>query len=86
MIVETSNDLTFEVTFSELDREPGFEDDIRFAMHEPGPPEARILRAATCSILLTPKEAERLAKALLRAAAASRATRQSKRRTNRVTE
>ena len=86
MIVETDNDFTFEVTFSVLNREPGFMDDIRVAMREPGPATARLLRANECSVLLTPKQAERLAEALLQAAKASRATEQPTRRTRRSTE
>jgi len=65
MIIETDNYLAFEVTFSLQNREEGFNDDIRLAMRESGPPTARILRADRCSLLLTPNQAERLAEALL---------------------
>jgi hypothetical protein len=65
MIIETDNYLTFEVTFSVRNREEDFNDDIRFAMRESGPPTARILRSEECSLLLTPNQAERLAEALL---------------------
>jgi hypothetical protein len=73
MIVPTTNDFTFEVTFSEANREPGFEDDIRVAMWESGPPNTHMLKGDRTSLLLTVAEAERLAEALLQAAAASRA-------------
>jgi len=83
MIIETDNYLTFEVTFSACSREEGFNDDIRFAMRESGPPTARILRGDQCSLLLTPNQAERLAEALLQAAEQSRATGNGERRTSR---
>ena len=72
MIVPTSNDFTFEVTFSIADREPGFEDDIRVAMWESGSPTTHMLKGGRCSVLLTIGEAERLAEALLQAASVSR--------------
>jgi len=80
MIAETDSHLAFEVTFSVCDREEGFNDDIRFAMRESGPPTARILRGDQCSLLLTPSQAERLAEALLEAAQESRATGNPERR------
>ena len=83
MIIETDNYLGFEVTFSLNNREEGFNDDIRFAMRESGPPTARILRCDQCSLLLTPNQAERLAEALLQAAEESRATGNRERRTSR---
>jgi hypothetical protein len=83
MIVETDNYLTFEVTFSLDNREDGFNDDIRFAMRESGPPTARILRCDQGSLLVTPNQAEQLARALLQAAEESRATGNRERRTRR---
>ncbi|MHC1767404.1 MAG: hypothetical protein AB9869_24520 [Verrucomicrobiia bacterium] len=84
MIIETANYLTFEVTFSISDREEGFNDDIRFAMRESGPPTTRILRCDQGSLLLTPNQAEQLANALLEAAEQSRATGNRERRTSRA--
>lgn len=86
MIIPTTNDFTFEVTFSEMNREPGFRDDIRVAMSESGSPNTRILKGDRCSILLTVDEAERLARALLQAAAASRLADRPGGRTERSTE
>ncbi len=73
MIVETDNDFAFEVTFSPLDRESGFDDDIRIAIRESGSKTTRLLRADQCNVMLTPDQAEQLGEALLQAAHASRA-------------
>jgi hypothetical protein len=83
MIIPTTNHFTFEVTFSGANREPGFEDDIRVAMWESGPATTRMLKGDRCSVLLTIEEAERMAEALLKAAAASRSVARPERRTNR---
>jgi len=74
MIIETQNNFIFEVAFSILDREPGFDDDVRVAMRETGPKAMRILRSDQCSVLLTADQAERLGQALLEAAKQSRST------------
>lgn len=83
MIISTTNDFTFEVTFSLADREPGFEDDIRVAMWESGPPNTRLLKGDRCSVLLTVQEAECLAEALVQAAEASRLAGRPARRSGR---
>jgi len=71
MLIPIDDQIRFEVTFDPLDREEGFADDIRFAIHEQGPANLRMLAADTTSILLTPDQAQQLAQALLTAAQAS---------------
>ena len=72
MKIDTDQNLTIEVTFNILDREEGFEDDIRFALRETGPKDQRIFTADEVSFLLTPEQADNLATALSEAADASR--------------
>jgi hypothetical protein len=74
MIIEIDEQIRFEVSFTPLDREAGWEDDIRFAIHETGPAEFRLFAADETSLLLTPAQAEQFAAALLEAARVSRAT------------
>ena len=72
MIIQVDENIAIEVYFDIADREEGYEDDIRFAVHESGPEETRIFKADTTSFLLTPTQAEQLAKALMEAARESR--------------
>ena len=72
MKIDTDQNLTIEVTFNILDREEGFEDDIRFALRETGPKDQQIFTADEVSFLLTPEQADNLATALSEAADASR--------------
>ena len=72
MRIQVDENIAIEVHFNILNREEGFEDDIRFALHESGPREARIFKADTTSFLLTPAQAEKLATALNQAAQSSR--------------
>lgn len=74
MIVSIDEQITIEVTFSSIDREDGFDDDIRFCIHEHGPQNMKVFRADDTSLLLTPTQAEQLASALMQAAEASRQT------------
>lgn len=70
--IPITEQVTFAVWFDPADREEGFDDDIRFTIHDSGPREARLFAANETSILLTVAQAERLAAALLQAAQASR--------------
>jgi hypothetical protein len=72
MIIQVDENIAIEVYFDIGDREEGYEDDIRFAVHESGPKEVRIFAADTTSFLLTPAQAEQLATALVQAARESR--------------
>jgi hypothetical protein len=72
--IEIDETVRFEVSFSVLNREEGFEDDIRFAIADTAPPDMRMFEANEIGILLTPAQAEQLAVALLEAARVSRAT------------
>jgi hypothetical protein len=72
--IEIDETVRFEVSFSVLNREEGFEDDIRFAIVDTAPPDMRMFEANEIGYLLTPAQAEQLAAALLDAARLSRAT------------
>ena len=72
--IEIDETVRFEVSFSVLNREEGFEDDIRFAIADTAPPGERLFEVDEISILLTPAQAEQLAAALLEAARVSRTT------------
>ena len=74
MVIQIDEEIRFEVTFDPLDREEGFDDDIRFTIHEDATGPLRVMAADTTSILLTPDQAGQLARALLAAADASRNT------------
>jgi hypothetical protein len=74
MIIRVDENITIEVYFDIVDREVGYEDDIRFTFHETGPKEIRILKADSTSVLLTPEQADQLAVALMQAAEESRST------------
>lgn len=73
MKIETNNDITFEVNFNQLDREEGYDDDIRFKLIETGKKKF-FLKADEVSFLLTADQADQLAKALTSAAEKSRNT------------
>lgn len=73
MIIPIDETVRFEVSFSVFDREKGFEDDIRFAIADTAPPNARLFDADEISILLTAAQAEQLAAALWESARQSRA-------------
>jgi hypothetical protein len=72
MIIRVDEDISLEVYFDPADREQGFEDEIRFRIHESGPADVRIFAADETSFLLTCEQAERLAAALQKAAADSK--------------
>ena len=72
MKIDIDQNLTIEVYFDILDREEGFEDDIRFALRQTGPKEYRLFPADEIGFLLTPEQADQLATALTEAAQASR--------------
>jgi|GEM_PF-1903205 len=76
MIIKLDDHISFEIHFDPLDREEGYDDDIRFAIQETPPsPDFRMLAADEISILLTPNQAEKMAMALWQAAQDSRSTR-----------
>jgi hypothetical protein len=52
--IEIDETVRFEVSFSVLNREEGFEDDIRFAIADTAPPDMRMFEANEIGILLTP--------------------------------
>ena len=56
--IEIDETVRFEVSFSVLNREEGFEDDIRFAIADTAPPDMRMFEANEIGILLTPAQAE----------------------------
>ncbi len=73
MIIQVpENHLSIEVSFSTLNREPGFDDDIRIGFSETGDRKINIFKGNTTSFLVTPGQAEQLAQALLEAAEQSR--------------
>ncbi len=72
--IEIDETVRFEVSFSVTNREAGFEDDIRFAIADTAPPDARLFEADEIGILLTPAQAEQMAAALQEAARVSRGT------------
>ena len=63
-IIKVDNELSLEVNFNPIDREEGFQDDIRFKIIEKAPDNMKILRSNEVSFLLTTKQAEELAIAL----------------------
>lgn len=73
-IIQIDETVRFEVSFSVLNREEGFEDDICFAIADTAAPEERLFEANEVGILLTPAQTEHLASALLEAARVSQAT------------
>ena len=73
MIIQVpENHLSIEVSFSTLNRESGFDDDIRIGFSETGDRETKLFKDNTVSFLITPKQAKQFAQALLEAAEQSR--------------
>lgn len=72
MIMQLDENISIEVYFDPADREEGWDDDIRFCIHESGPGDVRIFVASETSFLLTCEQAERLASPLQGAATESR--------------
>ena len=70
-VITLDEEFRFEVSFDPVDREDGWDDDIRLTMHESRRGDIRLLAADSTSILLTADQAEALANALLAAAKAS---------------
>ncbi|MBM4024621.1 MAG: hypothetical protein FJ280_04345 [Planctomycetes bacterium] len=69
------NNIRIGIEFSELNREEGFDDDIRISLSEPAPTERRrLFRGDEVSFLVTPAQAKKLGHALLDAAEESRNT------------
>jgi hypothetical protein len=72
MIIRVDETLAIQVHFDILDREDGYDDDIRFALIQSGPRETRLFPSDEISFLLTADQAEQLASALRSAARDSR--------------
>ena len=72
MIIQVDEKISLEVYFDPADREQGFDDEIRFCIHESGPKDMRLFEADETSFLLTIEQAEELAVALQKAAAEAR--------------
>jgi len=74
MIIRVDDSLVIDVRFALVDREDGYDDDIRFALRQSGPKETWLFPADETSVLLTADQAEQLATALQQAAEDSRRT------------
>jgi len=72
MIIQVSESISVEVHFDPADREQGWDDEIRFRIHESGPKDMRLFEADETSFLLTIEQAEELAIALQKAVAEAR--------------
>ncbi len=72
MIIQVDENIAVAVYFDPADREEGFEDEIRFCIHESAPENLRLFAADETSFLLTIEQAEQLASALQEAAAQAR--------------
>ena len=72
MIIQVSESISVEVHFDPADREQGWDDEIRFRIHESGPKDMRLFEADETSFLLTIEQAEELAVGLQQAAAKAR--------------
>lgn len=72
-IIKTNNNIDIEVYFDPLDREDGYNDDIRIRLHETSEQKV-FFKSDEVGFLLTPEQAEELAKALNAAALDSRNT------------
>jgi hypothetical protein len=72
MKMKMSENISLDVYFDPADREQGFDDEIRFSIHESGPKHRRLFEADETSFLLTIEQAEELAVALQKAAAEAR--------------
>jgi len=70
---QVDNELSLDVNFNPIDREDGYQDDIRFKIIEKAPYNMKILKSNGVSFLLTAKQAEDLAIALHDAVDASNA-------------
>ena len=69
MIIQVpENHLSIEVSFSTLNREPGFDDDIRIGFSKTRDREIKLFKGDTASFLITPEQAKQFAQALLEAA------------------
>ena len=66
-IIQVDENISLEVYFDPADREPGFEDEIRFRIYESGPKDMRLSEAGRTGFLLTIEQAEQLAAALQKA-------------------
>ena len=74
MRIQVDDTLAIEVFFTITDREIGYDDDIRFALHQSGSKEAWLFPSDEMGFLLTASQAEKLASALQQAAEESRRT------------
>jgi hypothetical protein len=74
MIIPVDETLTLKVSFDLWNREDGYEDDIRFSLSDTAPKGARLFESNEISFLLTPRQAEELGMALIKAAKESRET------------
>ena len=72
MLIQIDENISLEVCFDPADREQGWDDEIRFRIHESGPEDMRLFEADETSFLLTIEQAEELAVALQKAAAEAR--------------
>jgi hypothetical protein len=72
MIIQVDGNMSIEVNFDPADREEGWDDDVRFCIHESGRDSVRLFAADETMFLLTVEQAERLASALQEAAAERR--------------
>jgi hypothetical protein len=72
MLIQVDENISLEVYFDPADREQGWDDEIRFRIHESGPKDMRLFEADETSFLLTIEQAELLAAALQKAAAEAR--------------
>lgn len=72
MIIKIDDALSIDVSFSKYNREPGYSDDIHFALCQSRSKDGWLFPADEISFLLTPDQAEKLASALQQAAAESR--------------
>jgi hypothetical protein len=73
MIIQIDEGIQIEIYFDPIDREEGYDDDIRFAIHESGMPNTpKMLASDEFGLFLTATQAEQLAGALWGAAEKSR--------------
>ena len=72
MLIQIDDTISLEVCFDPADREQGWDDEIRFHIHESGPKDMRLFEVEETSFLLTVEQAEEWAVALQKAAAEAR--------------
>ncbi|MFC1878579.1 hypothetical protein ACFLZW_01575 [Chloroflexota bacterium] len=73
MIIQINNQISMEIYYDPIDREEGYDDDIRFVIHEGAHSSGvKMLAADEIGVLLTPTQAEQMAAALWQAAERSR--------------